>query len=117
MTQKAFVVWKMSTVDDQQMLEWFWRLGPSGKDEMLWMTWRLPLAITPRSKMLTIQLVSVALGTLLWMIARRALDAAGSMEARVGIEPTHKGFADLSLTTWVPRLKRAVHVIDPANCR
>jgi hypothetical protein len=21
----------------------------------------------------------------------------------VGIEPTHKGFADLSLTTWVPR--------------
>ncbi len=27
------------------------------------------------------------------------------MEARVGIEPTHKGFADLSLTTWVPRLR------------
>ena len=29
------------------------------------------------------------------------------LEARVGIEPTHKGFADLSLTTWVPRLLRA----------
>jgi hypothetical protein len=27
------------------------------------------------------------------------------LEARVGIEPTHKGFADLSLTTWVPRLE------------
>ena len=26
------------------------------------------------------------------------------MEARVRIELTHKGFADLSLTTWVPRL-------------
>ena len=25
------------------------------------------------------------------------------MEARAGIEPAHKGFADLSLTTWVPR--------------
>jgi hypothetical protein len=29
------------------------------------------------------------------------------LEARVGIEPTHKGFADLSLTTWVPRLDGA----------
>jgi hypothetical protein len=27
-----------------------------------------------------------------------------SLEARVRIELTHKGFADLSLTTWVPRL-------------
>ena len=27
----------------------------------------------------------------------------GLLEARVGIEPTHKGFADLSLTAWVPR--------------
>ena len=26
------------------------------------------------------------------------------MEARVGIEPTNEGFADLSLPTWVPRL-------------
>src|SRR5262249_23039117 len=31
--------------------------------------------------------------------------ATGKLEARVGIEPTHKGFADLSLTTWVPRLR------------
>jgi hypothetical protein len=27
----------------------------------------------------------------------------GRMEARVRIELTYKGFADLSLTTWVPR--------------
>ncbi len=27
-----------------------------------------------------------------------------TLEARAGIEPAHKGFADLSLTTWVPRL-------------
>jgi hypothetical protein len=31
------------------------------------------------------------------------------MEARVGIEPTYKGFADLSLTTWVPRLNPTVY--------
>ncbi len=30
--------------------------------------------------------------------------ALGMMEARVGVEPTHEGFADLSLTTWVPHL-------------
>jgi hypothetical protein len=35
------------------------------------------------------------------------------MEARVGIEPTHKGFADLSLTTWVPRPS----LLDHSNVR
>src|SRR3989454_10760655 len=33
------------------------------------------------------------------------------MEARVGIEPTYKGFADLSLTTWVPRQLRSYCVL------
>ena len=36
------------------------------------------------------------------------------MEARAGIEPAHKGFADLSLTTWVPRL--AAHTLS-LRCR
>jgi hypothetical protein len=35
------------------------------------------------------------------------------LEARVGIEPTHKGFADLSLTTWVPRLAVGAALISP----
>ena len=40
------------------------------------------------------------------------------LEARAGIEPAHKGFADLSLTTWVPRLDdstvtRLVEEIQP----
>ena len=32
------------------------------------------------------------------------MPAFKKLEARAGIEPAHKGFADLSLTTWVPRL-------------
>ena len=37
------------------------------------------------------------------------------LEARVGIEPTHKGFADLSLTTWVPRLGVGYSLRNPAE--
>jgi hypothetical protein len=43
------------------------------------------------------------------------------LEARVGIEPTHKGFADLSLTTWVPRPEHNVtpcfYIVDGAARR
>ena len=35
-----------------------------------------------------------------WFVAGRMPNI---LEARVRIELTHKGFADLSLTTWVPR--------------
>ena len=37
------------------------------------------------------------------------------LEARDGIEPSHKGFADLSLTTWVPRpeIKEFDSLADP----
>ena len=34
---------------------------------------------------------------------RRARFAPRNVEARVGIEPTHRGFAALGLTTWLPR--------------
>ncbi len=33
------------------------------------------------------------------------------LEARVGIEPTNKGFADLCLTTWLPRRWGAIRTI------
>jgi hypothetical protein len=39
----------------------------------------------------------------------------GELEARVGIEPTHKGFADLSLTTWVPRLELVARLYAPES--
>ena len=39
------------------------------------------------------------------------------LEARAGIEPAHKGFADLSLTTWVPRLgvPHGMRIVPPRS--
>jgi hypothetical protein len=33
--------------------------------------------------------------------------AKDELEARIGVEPTNKGFADLCLTTWLPRPEHA----------
>ena len=35
----------------------------------------------------------------------------------MGIEPTHKGFADLSLTTWVPRHPPKIIVQIAKDCQ
>jgi hypothetical protein len=43
----------------------------------------------------------------IWSLPRIVSKLLRVLEARAGIEPAHKGFADLSLTTWVPRLGRA----------
>ena len=44
------------------------------------------------------------------LCVRSLVNCLKELEARAGIEPAHKGFADLSLTTWVPRLGRAAYV-------
>ena len=41
-----------------------------------------------------------------WKQSSDHVKRRGMLEARVRIELTHRGFADLSLTTWVPRLIR-----------
>jgi hypothetical protein len=53
--------------------------------------------------------------SLQWSRQRSGAKLLNKLEARVGIEPTHKGFADLSLTTWVPRLGMGYSLRNPAE--
>ncbi len=50
-------------------------------------------------------------------ISRVLVGDRKDLEARVGIEPTHKGFADLSLTTWVPRLHIWKRTLPLLHCK
>jgi hypothetical protein len=40
----------------------------------------------------------------------------GEVEARAGIEPAIKGFADLSLTAWVPRHFEVTAALPAVSC-
>jgi hypothetical protein len=53
----------------------------------------------------------------IWQFQEGWSQRGSSLEARVGIEPTHKGFADLSLTTWVPRLNLLIIAKIGAVCQ
>ena len=58
-----------------------------------------PLRRTPATYRIGLSLDKKEAAILLGMTALK-------LEARVGIEPTHRGFADLGLTTWLPRLEK-----------
>ena len=45
----------------------------------------------------------------------KTIESFHRLEARGGIEPPNKGFADLCLTTWLPRLRGYVSIIHKAE--
>ena len=66
-------------------------------------------AILRQSQRVSVRFSEVAGMSLSAYVSRMYLDQKKlRLEARVGIEPTNKGFADLGLTTWLPRLMLAL---------